>query len=259
MLSIINPSINFSLHSNEYLQAIPFPHSVLEDFLKEDIANEVSQAFPDLDGSFWHLYSSPLEKKLTCDCLEHMPVSIKNVFEYLNSSWFLASLYHLTKIPGLVSDPELCGGGMHCTTEGGKLDIHLDSNVHRKSGLERRINLIIYLSENWETKYGGALEFWNNNVSKKIKDILPKFNRAVIFDVGDNAFHGVPDVLKCPSGITRRSLAVYYYTKLREGITPRYRAQFYKRPKDPDIPELQKLRQQRAGLDSAKSVWRVDG
>ena len=259
MRSIINPGIEFSNSCNEYQQAEPFPHCVFDNFLRADVVDEVARTFPGLDEHFWYLYNNPLEKKFTCDRLEHIPVPIKHVLELLNSNWFLKALFQLTRIPGLNGDPDLRGGGIHCTPSGGKLDVHLDSNIHVKSGLERRINLIIYVSKNWEGRYGGAMELWDRSMSEKVKSISPNFNRAVIFDVGGDSFHGVPDAIKCPSGITRRSLNVYYYTELREDVIPRYRAQFYKRPQDPDIPAIQKLREHRAGRDSAESVWRTDG
>ena len=47
------------------------------------------------------------------------------------------------------------------------------------------------------------------------KKILPVYNRCVIFSTTDFAYHGHPEPLSCPDGMTRKSLALYYYTVSR--------------------------------------------
>jgi hypothetical protein len=43
----------------------------------------------------------------------------------------------------------------------------------------------------------------------------PLFNRMVVFSTTDFSYHGHPDTLQCPEGMTRKSLALYYYTNGR--------------------------------------------
>ena len=70
---------------------------------------------------------------------------------------------------------------------------------------------------NWEKEYGGALELWDTELIEAKKSIYPKFNRIVIFNTqpeGDViAYHGHPKPLNTPLNITRKSIALYYYTK----------------------------------------------
>jgi hypothetical protein len=42
--------------------------------------------------------------------------------------------------------------------------------------------------------------------------IDPIFNRCVIFTTTDTSYHGHPVPLTCPPGVTRKSLALYYYS-----------------------------------------------
>lgn len=42
--------------------------------------------------------------------------------------------------------------------------------------------------------------------------ILPVFNRMVVFTASERSFHGRPEPLACPPDVTRKSLALYYYT-----------------------------------------------
>jgi len=46
-----------------------------------------------------------------------------------------------------------------------------------------------------------------------VQDIQPLFNRVVIFNTGADTYHGHPHPLNTPNGMSRISLALYYYTK----------------------------------------------
>jgi hypothetical protein len=78
------------------------------------------------------------------------------------------------------------------------------------------MNVIIYLNEDWKAEYGGALELWSRDMSKKCKEALPIFNRCVIFNTDADSYHGHPDPLTTPEGVLRRSIALYYYTASKE-------------------------------------------
>ncbi|MBL6791229.1 MAG: 2OG-Fe(II) oxygenase [Methylophilaceae bacterium] len=83
---------------------------------------------------------------------------------------------------------------------------------------QRRLNLIIYLEESYKDKYGGHLGFWShdkkNYLPKNlIKEIYPKFNRAVIFDTSQNSWHGLSTIVKVPKNKLRKSIAIYYLSK----------------------------------------------
>jgi hypothetical protein len=45
--------------------------------------------------------------------------------------------------------------------------------------------------------------------------VAPIFNRVMIFSTTDFTYHGHPDPLQCPEGMTRKSLALYYFTNGR--------------------------------------------
>ena len=104
---------------------------------------------------------------------------------------------------------------MHQIVRGGKLAIHADFNTHRRYGLDRRLNLLLYLNKNWREEYGGHLELWDRNMSGCQAKVLPVFNRVMIFSTTDYTYHGHPDPLNCPDGMTRKSLALYYFTNGR--------------------------------------------
>jgi hypothetical protein len=80
---------------------------------------------------------------------------------------------------------------------------------------DRRLNLLLYLNKDWHEEYGGNLELWNRNMSKCEARVLPVFNRVMIFGTTDFTYHGHPDPLNCPEGMTRKSMALYYFSNGR--------------------------------------------
>jgi hypothetical protein len=75
--------------------------------------------------------------------------------------------------------------------------------------------VLIYLNKDWREEYGGHLELWDKGITRCEARISPVFNRVVIFSITDSHYHGHPDPLRCPPGMTRKSLALYYYTNGR--------------------------------------------
>jgi len=142
-----------------------------------------------------------------------LPINTKLILNYLNSPETISMLEKLTGINGLIADPTLLGGGMHKIDSGGKLSIHADSRKHAVTGNYRRINLLVYLNKNWNSEWGGSLQLWNNDMTTMVQDIQPFFNRVVIFNTGGDTYHGHPHALNTPEGVSRISLALYYYTK----------------------------------------------
>ena len=83
------------------------------------------------------------------------------------------------------------GGGLNISEKGGALGTHIDGNYNDQTGLNRRLNAIIYLTKDWKKKYGGTLGLYNSNGKKLIKSIEPKFNRLIIFNTNDYSYHGI--------------------------------------------------------------------
>jgi hypothetical protein len=133
------------------------------------------------------------------------------VVEQLNSEGFREWLAKRLNVAPLIADPYLKGGLLAEIPRGGYLKIHTDFNWHGQLDKKRAVNLLLYLNRDWEEAYGGHLEFWDKDVRRCVKKILPTFGKAVAFECTAVSWHGHPDPLRCPLGRQRRSLAVYYY------------------------------------------------
>jgi len=94
--------------------------------------------------------------------------------------------------------------------------------------------MLIYLNKNWDPDFGGNLELWDRGMTSKVDSIAPLFNRCVIFNTDADSYHGHLDPLNTPSEITRKSIALYYYTastKVYED-TPAHSTMYVARPSD---------------------------
>jgi Rps23 Pro-64 3,4-dihydroxylase Tpa1-like proline 4-hydroxylase len=207
----------------------PFTHCVFDNFLNEDLANRLSDEFEDFNSDRWYTYENPLEVKKTIHDWYCFPSNTYQFLSYLNSSTFIDELKKITGTESLYPDQGLHGAGWHIHGKGGKLNVHLDYEIHPKLNLLRKYNLIYYLSKDWKPEWGGNLQFWshdaeNNLPKEKVVTVDCKFNRAVLFDASQNSWHGFPEPIDCPEGVYRKSIAMYYLSDVPENIENRKRA-----------------------------------
>ena len=203
-----------------YDKAMPFPHVVIDDFLPTNVANVAFDKFPPPNAALWLDWTQRdtvhQPKKLGVGSAERLAQAspcLQHILFTLNSYAMLEFLEALTGIQGLIPDPYFTGGGLHQILPGGKLTIHSDFNFDQKLKLYRRINVLLFLNRDWKEEYGGHLEFWEPTMTRCVKRVLPIFNRCVIFNTDKNSYHGHPEPLNTPNTITRKSFALYYYSR----------------------------------------------
>jgi Rps23 Pro-64 3,4-dihydroxylase Tpa1-like proline 4-hydroxylase len=215
--------------ADAYQSASPFPHIVMDDFLPADLLREFVAEFPDREGRT-HFDRAQERLKYQFDPNTVDSGLIRNLLAELNGEPFLAFLEAMTGIKGLISDPYYIGGGLHETLSGGHLSIHADFNLHKPMYVERRLNLLIYLNDDWPENYGGQLELWSKQMREAEVSVLPVMARAVVFNTTLQSFHGQPDPVACPPDRSRRSIATYYYTAAPGQTLPTRTTTFQPRP-----------------------------
>ena len=221
----------FNTHNMKF-DSNPFDHWVIYKFLDSVDAENLSKEFINYDSSqdVVH-YQGWIAEKKTCNVWNRFPPLTYKTFSNLLSLDFVTHLSAITGITPLYPDIGLHGGGWHMHKAGGNLALHLDYSIHPKTQLQRKLNLIVYLEEEYKPEWGGGLEFWshdeeNNRPLEKVKVIEPVFNRAVLFDTTQNSWHGFPQPITCPEGKMRKSFAVYYMTDITSTAVERYKAHY---------------------------------
>jgi Rps23 Pro-64 3,4-dihydroxylase Tpa1-like proline 4-hydroxylase len=218
-------------HHEAYVSAQPFPHIVLHDLVPVDTLRSVIAEFP-APGEPGKSSDKPYEKKRAYRDESNLGAHTRQLISQLNSSMFVRFLEDLTGIRALLVDPHLAGGGLHQIERGGFLNIHADFNRLERAGLDRRLNLLLYLNEDWDDAWGGHLELWTRDMDHVQHRIAPTLGTCVIFSTRSDSFHGHPEPLACPPDRTRMSIALYYYSNGRppEETRPAHSTLWQQRP-----------------------------
>jgi Rps23 Pro-64 3,4-dihydroxylase Tpa1-like proline 4-hydroxylase len=228
--------------SQSFKDALPFPHLVIDNFLEKEYAAKVNDEFPAPDDS-WYYYCNPIEVKYVKDKINTLSKSVKDFFYLMSLEKTIKIWSEITGIKGLEVDPYLHGAGIHSHTKDGRLSIHLDYERHPLTGKKRMLNVILYINVNWNEDWNGHTELWDKDMTKCEKRVYPVFNRAAVFQTNDLSWHGLPEILECPEGTFRKSLAYYYVADFEDnaGLPSRTKATFVKRPSDPKDSRMQQL------------------
>lgn len=217
-IDINNLNERLSTIQADYQAKKPFRYVVFENFFLAEQAELIYQNYPSISNDSWDgvtyldqqnkFWKNKFEKGSLLD----------RVMQELNSEIFLHWLQQVTEIEApILGDADLFGGGLHQSINGAFLNVHVDYNIHPKTKQHRRLNVLVYMNKDWKDEYEGHLELWDLAKGKKerIAKIAPTFNRCVIFETNEVSYHGHPKHLKTPSGISRKSIATYYYTDTR--------------------------------------------
>ena len=255
----------------QYATAAPFPHIVIDDVLTGDAFAGCVREFPPTRDPFWKGYLHVNETKYANTQPDTWGDSLTAVAKEFVSPRFVTWLEQLTGIPALLPDWTMDGGGLHQTLRGGHLNIHADFSTHHvHENWARRVNILLYLNDEWRDEWGGHLELWDKDMSSVQGRVSPKGNRMLVFTTSEDSYHGHPDPLVCPEDVARRSMALYYFTEEERAV--RRSTDYRARPQDgvkrvaiwadKNVVDLYDRAKRRLGLDddtAQRILARIDG
>ncbi len=208
-------------YAERFAAAQPFPHVVIDDFLSEPLCSEICRQFPPFSETAALNEDGRVGNKAVQEKVRALGPAFRQLDELVQSPGFLGLIGRVTGIDQLRYDPWYFGGGTHENRDGQDLDAHVDFNYHPITRQHRRLNLIIYLNEEWEDGWGGSLQLHRDpRLSPEEDEIItvtPLLNRCVIFETSERSWHGF-ERISLPPGkghLSRRSFAIYFYTDSR--------------------------------------------
>ncbi len=260
MLSLLNPDVlaHVEEFARQFSAAQPFRYVAIDQFLDPKFCQELIDQFPAFESGNARNEHGELAGKSVIPDIARLGSAYFRFDRLMRYDDFLALISQITGIAALLYDQEYVGGGTHENRSGQELDSHVDFNFHPRFGWHRRLNLIVFLNSHWDESWGGCLELLREPSADSDEDrkiVAPVANRAVIFETTENSWHGFRVIRTPPdSGITRKSLAVYFYSQDRPAaeIAPSHGTYYYQRPlpshiqpgytlRDDDVAELRKL------------------
>ncbi|MDQ3844577.1 MAG: 2OG-Fe(II) oxygenase [Bacteroidota bacterium] len=197
--------------NRQFIHAVPFPYIIIDNFLHPEIARTLADNFPSLSEMNVQ-YNGLNEKKgehSRFDTLHSVFIDIKRE---LMKEGFVKIIETISGIQKLQTIDDRYGCGLHQGGAGSFLDIHIDYNLHPTLKKQRRLNLILFLNEQWQEEWFGYLEFWDAAGKKCVRSIAPVFNRCVLFICNNISYHGY-STIKCPPDVYRKSFYLYFFSE----------------------------------------------
>jgi len=206
--------------AKEFAQAQPFRHVVVDNFLQAEFCQSLMRDFPPFDAVNALNERGEVGNKATQPDIARLSPAYRRFDLLMRDPAFLDFMGKIAGIADLLYDPDYVGGGTHETRDGGDLDLHIDFNYHPRRPWHRRLNLIVFLNPEWDGAWGGCLELHRNAwvpEPESVRSVIPLANRAVLFETTEASWHGFTRVTLPPArrDLSRRSLAVYFYTRQR--------------------------------------------
>jgi len=260
----LNPKVCESADAlrDQFAAAEPFRHVVVDDLLDPALFRSIVEQFPAFEAkNALNEYGEVGGKAVRPDLAQLGP-GYAQFDALMRSREFLDWLSGVTGIPKLLYDNEYVGGGTHENISGQDLDPHVDFNYHTNGRWHRRLNLILFLNDRWEAGWGGCLQLhrnpWLPPSEDETETVVPQANRAVIFETTESSWHGFPRI-QVPAdadGISRRTVAVYFYTTQRpvEQTVPGHGTYYVPRPFPENIVPGEQL--QPSQIDELKELFK---
>lgn len=221
-MNVIDPGVlkQWEAAAQQFASSEPFRFVVIKDFLESDLCRSLSADFPSFEEKNALNEMGRVGGKAVRMDVRDISDSYRMLDDYLRTPEFLGLVSRLTGIPDLLFDPDYVGGGTHENRDGQELDAHVDFNFHPRTKWHRRLNLIVYLNDIWESDWGGELELhsdpWDRASNRSVR-VKPLLNTAVIFETTENSWHGFSRI-QLPENarsVSRKSFAIYLYTRER--------------------------------------------
>ena len=207
--------------AGKFASARPFRHVAIDNFFTPQTARLLADHFPAFDEKLATNENGLVGRKAVNQKVRGLGKPWVALDDLVQGDDFRQLISDITGIPSLLYDPHYFGGGTHENLQGQALDAHVDFNFHPITRQHRRLNIIIYLTEECQDEWGVSIQLHKDPhlppEQDEIAVVTPLFNRCVIFETNEISWHGFPRI-ELPEDkrhISRRSFALYYYTESR--------------------------------------------
>ena len=180
---------------------------VLDDLLEPETCRAVHAAFPD-PGTMMLRKSLRERKYVSAQMDECAPLLEEAVYAFQQPG-VVDVLGEISGVRDLMPDEHLYAGGVSAMGKGHFLNPHVDNSHDKDRRAYRVLNLLYYVTPDWQPEDGGSLQLWDEGPRRPGVRTLPSlFNRLVVMGTTRRSWHSVSPVTS--DGI-RCCVSNYYF------------------------------------------------
>jgi len=180
----------------------------VDDLLSENIVKDIYQNFPKLSEA--KLKKNLRESKYVAYQMNKYHPLLEEVIYAFQEENVVEIISEICDLRNILPDKNLYAGGLSLMQKDNYLNPHIDNSHDKDRQLWRVLNLLFYVTPNWQLENGGNLELWDNGLKDKPIEIESKFNRLVVMATHQKSWHSVNKVLVTD---VRRCVSNYYFSE----------------------------------------------
>ena len=175
--------------------------------LPKELTLEIHNKFPSIEKTVKR--KSLKEYKFTAYQMDAYDVLLEEVIYAFQEKKVIQLVAEICDLEKIYGDESLYAGGLSLMKKDNFLNPHLDNSHDKDINRWRVLNLLYYVTPNWEIKNGGNLEIWQNGLDQLPTTIESKFNRLVVMTTHQKSWHSVNKVEK---DVVRCCVSNYYFS-----------------------------------------------
>lgn len=131
--------------------------------------------------------------KLKYSHLRDVPSILQDINLAMQDPRVVAVIEDITEIKNQIPDPSPYAGGISTLLKGYYINPHLDLSHDVDNKYYRTVNVLYYVSPNWQVENGGNYELWDCTIKNRI--VVPNFfNRMLVMETNRSSWHAVNTV-----------------------------------------------------------------
>ncbi|TXD53331.1 MULTISPECIES: 2OG-Fe(II) oxygenase [unclassified Polaribacter] len=179
----------------------------LDDLLPKELALEIHNKFPLLEKTVKR--KNLKEYKFTAYQMNAYEALLEEVIYAFQEKKVIQIVSEICNLEKVFGDEFLYAGGLSLMKKDNFLNPHLDNSHDKDRKRWRVLNLLYYVTPNWEVENGGNLEIWPKGLKQPQTIIESKFNRLVVMTTHQKSWHSVSKVKK---DAIRCCVSNYYFS-----------------------------------------------
>lgn len=199
---------NQSKFQQQYMQTEKeIGYFFVDNVLPKELAQKIYESFPKVENAVQK--KSLREHKYVGYQMNEFDSLLEETIYAFQEPEVVKVIAEICQIDQLEPDAHLYAGGISLMKHQNFLNPHLDNSHDKDIDKWRVLNLLYYVTPDWQLEDGGNLELWPQGVKNKPITIESKFNRLAVMSTHQRSWHSVS---KVQADKVRCCVSNYYFS-----------------------------------------------